>query len=322
MKKLLIIIILTASLALYLTRGIPIIHDLLQGRGSGMGHGLILANGRVEGDTVTIATRIPAKIVKTAFREGDWVEEGQVLARLDDDALKARRDQASWALEEARSALAGAKAALEGDRAALEKARKDLTRFEALHEEGLVPLSRLEEVRLAVSRDRARVQNGQALVTRLQKAVKRAEAALSQAEITLGYTIIRAPKRGVITNKLAEPGEVLPAGGPIAELVDLDQLYLKVFIPEKEIGKVRLDAEARIYTDAYPDEPVTAKVGWIASRAQFTPKEVQTPDERVRLVYGVKLYLDDNPGHRFTPGLPADAVIRWDPAAAWQRPAW
>ena len=106
------------------------------------------------------------------------------------------------------------------------------------------------------------------------------------------------------------------------DIVDLDRLYLKVFIPANEIGKVRLGLPARIYTDAFPDEPLAATVRHIASQAQFTPKEVQTPDERVKLVYAVKLYLDANPQHRATPGLPADAVIRWKEDAPWARPRW
>ena len=87
---------------------------------------------------------------------------------------------------------------------------------------------------------------------------------------------------------------------------DLDQLYLKVYVPEAQIGKLRLELPARIYTDAFPDEPFAATVRYLASRAEFTPKEVQTPDERVKLVFAVKLYPDKNPEHRLTPGLPAE----------------
>jgi HlyD family secretion protein len=117
-------------------------------------------------------------------------------------------------------------------------------------------------------------------------------------------------------------GEVIAPGAPLFDIVDLDRLYLKVFIPANEIGKVRLGLPARIHTDAFPNEPLAATVRHIASQAQFTPKEVQTPDERVKLVYAVKLYLDANPQHRATPGLPADAVIRWKEDAPWAKPRW
>jgi HlyD family secretion protein len=102
--------------------------------------------------------------------------------------------------------------------------------------------------------------------------------------------------------------------------VDLDRLYLKVYVAEAEIGKLRLGIPARIYTDAFPDTPFEAVVRYIASSAEFTPKEVQTQDERVKLVYAVKLYVTSNPGHRLTPGLPADAVIQWKEGATWAKP--
>jgi len=121
---------------------------------------------------------------------------------------------------------------------------------------------------------------------------------------------------------MVDVGEVIAPGAPMFDIVDLDRLYLKVYVPEKDIGKVRLGLPARIYTDAFPNEPLAATVRYIASQAQFTPKEVQTPDERVKLVYAVKLYLDANPQHRATPGLPADALIRWQEDAPWASPRW
>ncbi len=114
----------------------------------------------------------------------------------------------------------------------------------------------------------------------------------------------------------------MSAGSPLLDLVDMDRLYLKVYVAEHEIGKLRLGLPARIYTDAFPDQPFEAVVRYISSRAEFTPKEVQTPDERVKLVYAVKLYLTENPDHRLTSGMPADAVIRWKEEAPWMKPRW
>jgi HlyD family secretion protein len=119
---------------------------------------------------------------------------------------------------------------------------------------------------------------------------------------------------------MVDVGEVVAAGAPLLELVDLDRLYLKVYVPEVQIGKLRLDLPARIYTDAFPDQPFDATLRYIASKAEFTPKEVQTQDERVKLIYAVKLYLKENPDHRLTPGLPADAIIRWKDDVDWAKP--
>jgi HlyD family secretion protein len=152
--------------------------------------------------------------------------------------------------------------------------------------------------------------------------VTQAEAALAEAQSILNDLIIQAPATGMITTRIVDNGEMVAAGSPLFDIVDLDKLYLKVYVPEKEIGKVRLGLPAQIYTDAFPDKPFLATLRYIASGAEFTPKEVQTPDERVKLVYAVKLYLDANPEHKLTPGLPADAVIRWQEEAPWAKPRW
>ncbi len=159
-------------------------------------------------------------------------------------------------------------------------------------------------------------------VNALAAQVTQTEAALAEAQSILNDLVIQAPATGMITTRIVDNGEMVAAGSPLFDIVDLDKLYLKVYVPEKEIGKVRLGLPAQIYTDAFPDKPFPATLRYIASGAEFTPKEVQTPDERVKLVYAVKLYLDENPGHKLTPGLPADAVIRWQEESPWAKPRW
>jgi HlyD family secretion protein len=151
---------------------------------------------------------------------------------------------------------------------------------------------------------------------------KQAEAVLSESQSVLDDFKIAAPSSGMITTRLADAGEVVAAGSPLFDIVDLDRLYLKVYVPEIFIGKLRLGLPARIYIDAFADRYFDATVKYIASNAQFTPKEVQTPDERVKLVYAVKLYLKNNPDHRLSPGLPADAIIQWKEGTPWAGPQW
>ncbi len=155
-----------------------------------------------------------------------------------------------------------------------------------------------------------------------QARIRQAQAALNEIESTLQDLSITTPVSGVITTRYQDVGEVVLAGSPLLEVVDLDRLYLKVYVPENQIGKLRLGLPARIYTDAFPHKPFSATVGYIASQAEFTPKEVQTTTDRVKLVYAVKLYLDQNPDHRLTPGIPADAVIRWKEKSPWAEPQW
>lgn len=165
-----------------------------------------------------------------------------------------------------------------------------------------------------------RIKAKEAEVTALERRRDQAYAAQKEAQSVLIDLTITAPSDGTITTRMIDVGEVVSTGVPLLELVNLDRLYLKVYVPEVQIGKVRLDLPAKIYTDAFPDHPFDATVRYIASKAEFTPKEVQTPDERVKLIFPVKLYLNENPDHRLTPGLPADAIIRWKEDVAWAKP--
>jgi HlyD family secretion protein len=177
---------------------------------------------------------------------------------------------------------------------------------------------RLADARLGPQRIRAKkAELAAAIATE-----REAEARLAEAQSTLDDLTIVSPGPGTVTTRLVDLGEVVSAGTPLLELVDLGQLYLKVYIPAVQIGKVRLGIPAHIYTDAFPHQAFAATVRYIASQAEFTPKEIQTPDERVKLVYAVKLYLDAHPEYRLTPGLPADAVLRWKEDTPWRKPRW
>ncbi|MFA5732130.1 MAG: HlyD family efflux transporter periplasmic adaptor subunit [Acidithiobacillus sp.] len=333
--------------------------------------GLIPTNGRIEGDHFIVAGKVPGKVAELLAREGNTVERGQVLVRLDDAQVRAKVDQARQgaaalqaqlqaattglevarkdlplAIQTAQASLAHAHAQLSSARANAEQAARDAERFRRLADSGTVDRHRYEQMRLASEvaanqsrsaqeavqmaehqlaqarlgneRLRAKADEVKALAAQLDQA----RAGVAEAEDLLGDLTIKAPASGIITQRLVNTGEVVAAGAPLLDIVDLDRLYLQVYVPEKDIGKVRLGLAARIYTDAFPDQPFSATVRYIASQAQFTPKEVQTPDERVKLVYEVRLYLDANPQHRATPGLPADAVIRWQEGAPWARPRW
>ena len=249
-------------------------------------------------------------------------------------------------IESARSEVSRAKAALAAAEASERQAGKDAARMSALHVVGTLDAQRSEQAALTWKVARAELTAAHAALSQakngltdaqlgqqriearraeskaLEAQLDQAHGALAEVTSTLDDLSIPAPASGVVTTRIVDLGEVIAPGFPLFEIVDLDHLYLKVYVPEKEIGKVRRGLPARIYTDAFPDEPFPATVRYIASRAEFTPKEVQTPDERVKLVYALKLYLDENPGHRLTPGLPADAVIRWKEDTPWAKPRW
>lgn len=331
--------------------------------------GLIQANGRVEGDDVTVASKFAGRIVGIEAREGQAVNEGQVLVRLDDVQLRAQMEQATAAKETlesqvasarlgidllgrevplsvdaAMAGVAGAEAAVATTEATERQAQLDAERLRTLAASETTSIQQSEHAQLALDAavnkskaareavvqsrkqlaqaelggDRIRVKEAELKALRAQ--LRQAQATLAEAKSVLADLTIKAPVSGLVATRMREPGEVISAGAPLLELVDLDKLYLKVYVPEAQIGKLRLGLPAQIYTDAFPDRPYEATVQYISARAEFTPKEVQTPDERVKLVYAVELYLKSNPDHRLTPGLPADAVIRWKEGVAWTKP--
>jgi membrane fusion protein YbhG len=331
--------------------------------------GLIQANGRIEGDHLSVASKFPGRIQELLVREGDSVTTGQVMIRIDDVQTRSRVDQArhGWeateaqvqsahtalavlnlevplAIESAQSRVDEAKAVLEKTKAVEVEARLDEQRFRNLLPEEAVAQQQYDQALVRWNVSKSEVQVARSILAKTTKELAQAElgwkrihakedevaalerqrdqleAALNEAESVLADLTIRAPANGTITTRMVDLGEVVTAGAPLFEIVDLDRLYLKVYVPEIQIGKIRLDLPARIHTDAFPDQPFDATVRYIASKAEFTPKEVQTPDERVKLIYAVKLYVKENPDHRLTPGLPADAVIRWKEGVAWMKP--
>ncbi len=331
--------------------------------------GLIQANGRIEGDHVTVSSKFPGRIVRMFVREGDEVHSGDLLLQLDDTQVQAKTEQARHAweaiearvqaahadlavlnldvplgVERAEAQVAKAQAGLDKAVVVEREARSDAERFNELAAKDQASIQQRDQARLRwevamreiatqraalvqADKERAQAELGwqriraqEAAVEALERERDRAEAALQEMQSVLDDLTIKAPGSGTLTTRMADVGEVVAAGAPLFELVDLDRLYLKVYVPEVQIGKVRLDLPAKIHIDAFPDQPVDARVRYIASKAEFTPKEVQTPDERVKLIYAVKLYLERNPDHRLTPGLPADAVIRWREDVPWATP--
>ncbi len=270
----------------------------------------VFASGRLEGDIITVATKIAGRVEALYFREGDEVKAGALLAKLSSDELSARLKAAQAAIAEAKANLGEIKSLLTEAQAILAQNKRDLKRFQRLYKKKLVPKVRLEEAQLAYERALAQVESLNQRVQAVKATIRRLKAQRQEVLALLRDTEIRAPAKGVIIRKVANLGEVLSPGGTIALMVDLDTLYLKAYVPEKEIGRVALGQEARIYIDSFPHRFFKGRVGYLAKRAEFTPKEVQTKEARVKQVYAVKIYLEENPGHILTPGLPADALIR------------
>lgn len=332
---------------------------LIQANGRLEGDNIIVASktaGRIimllarEGDAVTagqILARLDDEAARSRVAQAQAARDAAT-ARLESAKLELSilRQQVLVDIASAQAGIRSLESTLEKTEATKEQANRDAQRFRKLAQDRTVDLKTAEQAELSwklAQKESEAVQAGlmqaqQALlrarlgperikaqetaVAGLMAAVQEAQARVVEAQTALDELTIVSPAAGTVTIRFADLGEIVNPGAPLFELVDLDKLYLKVYVPEVNIGKLRLGLPAQIYTDAFPDEPFPATLRQIAARAEFTPKEVQTPDERVKLVYAMKLYLEQNPEHRLTPGLPGDAVIRWQEDAPWTKPRW
>ena len=146
---------------------------------------------------------------------------------------------------------------------------------------------------------------------------RQAQAQVAEQRSNVADFAIRSPIAARVLTRTVERGERVGDGTPLFTLVDLDRLYVKVYVPEPSIGKVALGQEARVYVDAYPGRPFAARVSRVSQEAEFTPKNVETREERVKLVFAVEVALAENPEGVLKPGMPADAIVRWQPDAPW-----
>ncbi len=281
--------------------------------------GFVFVSGRLEGDTITVATKIAGRVEAIYFKEGEEVKAGELLAKLSSHELSAKLKAAEAAILEANANLEEIASLIAEAKLVMKQNERDLHRFESLYQQRLIPKIKLEQVKLAYDQAVARVKSLEKRRKSVLAAIKRLKAQREEVKALLRDTEIRAPANGVIIRKVTNLGEVLSPGGTIALMVDLNNLYLKAYVPEKEIGRVALGQEAHVYIDAFPDRFFEGRVGYIAKRAEFTPKEVQTKAARIKQVYAIKIYLNQNPGHILTPGIPADALIKINKNAKWPK---
>ena len=282
---------------------------------------LAVGNGRFEATEVDVASKIAGRLVSVGPHEGDSVTAGQEVARLDVDDLHAQLKAAEARTVQAR---AGAQEAVAGIRKAqsdVALADKTLKRSEELVRKGFVSSQKLDTDRssqegMAASMAAARSRQGEA-----DAAIATAAASADAIRATLKDAALRAPINGRVLYRLAEPGEVVAAGGKVLTLVDLTDMYMTIYLPTDKVGQVAIHSDARILLDGLPDQAIPARVSFVAPKAQFTPREVETRTEREKLMFRVKVQADPAwlAEHRdlAKAGMPGVAYIRLDPSQAW-----
>ena len=273
--------------------------------------GISMANGRLEATEVQIAAKTPGRLAEVLVDEGDRVTQGQLLARMDTRTLEATRAQAEAEVLCARQTLAANEANVQLRQSEKRLASQELARFRQLSQRGFASGQQLDQQQARFDTSNAAVVAAQAQVAAAKAAIGSSEAQVAQLTSEIDDSSLRAPINGVIQLRLAEPGEVLGAGGRVFMMIDPSDQYMNLYMPASVVGKLTVGADARIVLDALPDQALPAKIAFVAAKSQFTPKEVETRDERQKLVFRVKLRLTDPSAvPQAKPGMPGAGYVR------------
>jgi HlyD family secretion protein len=320
---LIVVALVGLGLAAYVERGT--LHDWIVGPRAAA---TIMVSGNIEAHQSVLGFKtVQSRIVELPFDEGQWVEKGTLIARLDDSDYRqqvtinqAALDMQERQLAAAEQNLSAAEQTVQSDAADLTFRQQQYDRAAMLLKQGSGTVEQRDQTYAALrqatavhERDLALKHAAERQVELVKAGIESAQATLKMSQIVLGYTVLRAPFSGVIQVRQAELGEIMVPGTPVVTLADLDHVWLRAYINETDIGKVRYGQEANVTTDTYPGKIYNGRVSFISANAEFTPKSVETHAERVTLVYRIRIDIE-NPTHELVPGLPADATLRALPA--------
>ena len=318
-------------------------------RPQGPGEGFVSGNGRIEATEVDVAAKLGGRVQSILVKEGDFVTAGQPLAHMQIDTLEASHDEAKARHQQAVAAVANAEAQVavrESDRQAalalvaqrqseLDAAQRRLARSQTLVREGASSDQEVDDDRArerslqaAVVASRAQAEAAQAAITAARTQVASARAAVTAAQATVARikadiddSALVAPRSGRVQYRIAQPGEVIGGGGKVLNLVDLSDVYMTFFLPETVAGQLALGSEVRIVLDAAPQLVIPARVSFVASTAQFTPKTVETASERQKMMFRVKAQIAPELLQKHVQlvktGLPGMAWLKLDANAPW-----
>ncbi|MEW5764396.1 MAG: efflux RND transporter periplasmic adaptor subunit [Acidobacteriota bacterium] len=294
--------------------------------------GVLVLSGNIEAVEVPVGFRVGGRLAERLVDEGQGVEKGQLLARLESadlDALLAQREAEAAAARAILRELergfrseevAQGRAAYAAAAAEAERLEKDLERQRALFEREVISRREFDAARAVSQAASARRSEAEERLKLLERGARSeqveaakarlaaAEKALDLARVQRGFAELYSPLSGLALAKHAEPGEVLAAGSPVLTVSDLGRVYLRAYLDESDLGKVKLGQSVSVTTDSYPGKTYPGTLAFLSDEAEFTPRTVQTPKERVKLVYRVKIDLA-NPDQELKPGMPAEAEV-------------
>ena len=292
----------------------------------------ITLSGNIEAHESLVGFKVAGRIVELPVEEGQQIEQGALLARLEDadTKQKVQIDEASVRVRESDLALTlagtrqqelkASQQTMIDAQADLDEKKLDNDRAQRLFAKDEVSAQDRDLAATALKRADAIFKAAEQRYNEAVEGSRKEDIAIAQAnlkeaganlklsQVNLSYTTLRAPSNGVITVRQAELGEVVAPGTPVVTIADLDHIWLRAYLAETDLGSIHWGQEATVTTDTYPGKQYHGRISFIASDAEFTPKSVQTNQERVTLVYRIKIDID-NPNHELKPGMPADAHI-------------
>jgi HlyD family secretion protein len=300
---------------------------------------VVRVSGNIEITDAALSFKIAGRVSERLVTEGDMVKAGQTIAKLDDVDLHQEVNLRQAELEAAKASLkelqAGfrpeeiqeATATLARARAEEERYKKDYERQQGLFQKEVISQRELEATRMSYETATAKVREAEQQLNLRKKGfraeqIEQGEAKLQQsqqaldiAETRLGYATIVSPFDGLVLSKSIEPGEYVSAGTPIVTIGQMNNVWLRAYIDETDLGRVQVGQSAKVMTDSYPNKSYPGQISFISSESEFTPKTVQTEKERVKLVYRIKIDIS-NPEMQLKPGMPADAEIALQKSAS------
>ncbi|MBU2711934.1 HlyD family secretion protein [Zooshikella harenae] len=280
-----------------------------------------MGNGRLEANDVHIASKLPGRIERVTVKEGDKVVENQLVVKMDTKTLEAQLKQADSQILKAKVERQRAMAVVEERNSECKYAKKQLQRTQDLIQRKFASEDDLDTAQLKVETTQAVCAAAEAMVEVADASIQAAQASAERLQVDLEDSSITSPVSGRVLYRIAEPGEIVASGSKILTIIDLSDVYMTVFLSEADAGKVSVGSDARIILDAFQDLHIPAKVSFISPLAQFTPKVVETREERSKLRFRIKVrvnnaFLQDHID-LIKPGMPGMAYIKLNSEAKW-----
>jgi HlyD family secretion protein len=285
---------------------------------------IVFGNGRLDSDEINIDTKYAARILQILADAGDSVKAGQVVARMDTRDLQASLKRAEATVRQETHAVDEANANVVQQKTQALFAKQEYDRAERLVKQGFQTEEVLDQREQQLNSANAALDAANERVIESQHALDATSHDVELYTVEINDDTLVAPYDGRIQYRVANVGEVLPAGGHVFAMLDTSYVYMDVYLTTREAGKVKYGAEARIVVDAYPKEAISAKVIFVATQAQFTPKTVETQIEREKLMFRIRVRIDADwlltRSDAVTSGLPGVAYVLTDPSVEW--PDW